>query len=193
MASTAGPLETLNPVSELPLLDGFYEVVGTQIVEKPQMGVFESGLANLLLELLGPFARANRLGQAFLEILFDLRPGVDRSRRPDLAFVSARKWPVNRRPPSGESWAMIPDLAVEVVSPSNSAAQVLGKVREYLQAGVQLVWIVYPTAGEIHVFDARNPSVLARLQMGDVLNAESLIPGFELPLATLFGEGESQG
>ncbi len=88
---------------------------------------------------------------------------------------------------------MIPDLAIEVVSPSNSAGQVLDKVREYLQAGVQLVWIIYPTAGEIHVFDARNLSVLTRLQIGDVLRAESLVPGFELPLATLFGEGESQG
>ena len=53
---------------------------------------------------------------------------------------------------------MIPDLAIDVVSPSNSAGQVLDKVREYLQAGVQLVWIIYPTAGEIHVFDARNLS-----------------------------------
>jgi Uma2 family endonuclease len=87
---------------------------------------------------------------------------------------------------------MIPDLAIEVVSPSNTAAQVLEKVREYLQAGVQFVWIVYPTAREIHGVDARNPAILTRLQVGDVLKAESLIPGFELRLATLFTEGEEQ-
>ncbi len=193
MASAAGPFETLNPVGEVPHSVEFYEVLGTQIVEQPPMGVLESALACLLLELLGSFGRANQLGQAFVETLFDLRPDVDRSRRPDLAFVSARKWPVNRRPPSGESWSMIPDLAVEAVSPSNSASQVLEKVREYIQAGVQLVWIIYPTAGEVHVFDARNLSVVTCYQIGDVLRAGSLVPGFELPLATLFGEGESQG
>ena len=180
MASAAGPLDTLNPLNEVPTLNEFFEVVGTQIVENPPMGVFESALAGLLIELLGPFARSNKLGQVFPETLFDLRPAVDRSRRPDLAFVSARKWPVNRRPPSGEFWAMIPDLAVEVVSPSNSAGHVPDKVREYLQAGVQLVWIIYPTAGEVHIYDAQNPSVLARLQTGDVLRAESLVPGFRI-------------
>jgi Uma2 family endonuclease len=193
MASATGALDTLNQVSEVPSSDGLYEIVGTQIVEKPPMGVFESGLASLILELMGPFVRSSRLGQVFVETLFDLRPAVDRSRRPDLAFVSAAKWPVNRRPPAGESWSMIPDLTVEVVSPSNAASHVLDKAREYFQAGVQLVWIVYPVAGEIHVFDARNPSVVARLQMGDVLKAEPLVPGFELPLATLFGDGEIQG
>ena len=193
MASTTGSFDTLNQVSDVPLSEGFYEIVGTQVVEKPPMGAFESGLAGLLLELLGPFARANGLGQVFPETLFDLRPVVDRSRRPDLAFVSAAKWPVNRRPPAGESWSIVPDLTVEVVSPSNFASHVLEKAREYLQAGVQLVWIVYPVAGEIHVFDARNPSVVARLQVSDVLKAEPLVPGFELPLATLFGEGEIQG
>jgi hypothetical protein len=63
MSSVAGPIETLPPASKVPPSDGFYEVVGTEIVEKPPMGVFESGLAGLLLELLGPFARAHRLGQ----------------------------------------------------------------------------------------------------------------------------------
>jgi Uma2 family endonuclease len=192
MASAAGPFETLNPVSQDPSLDGLFEVVGTQTVEKPRMGVFESALAGLLLEFLGPFARSNQLGQVFPETLFDLRPGVDRSRRPDLAFVSARKWPVNRRPPSGESWSMIPDLAVEVVSPANSAGQGLDKVREYLQAGVQLVWVIYPSAREIHVFDERTPSVVSRLQITDVLRGEPVLPDFELALTTLFGEGESR-
>ena len=88
---------------------------------------------------------------------------------------------------------MIPDLAALVVSPSNSAGQVLDKVREYLQAGVQLVWIIDPTAGEVHVFHARNLSVVTCFQIGDALRAESLVPGFELPLATLYGEGEGQG
>jgi Uma2 family endonuclease len=192
MASASGTIETSNPVT-IPLTsDSFFEVIGARIVEKPPMGVLESTLASLLLELMGPFARTLNLGQVFSEVLFDLRPAVDRSRRPDLAFVSAKKWPINRRGPEAESWSIIPNLAIEVISPSNPAAGVLEKVREYLQAGVQLVWVIYPSAREIHVFDERTPSVVGRLQMTDVLRGEPVLPGFELALTTLFGEGESQ-
>jgi Uma2 family endonuclease len=192
MASVADSLETVSigtgPLSS----EGLYEVVGEQIVEKPPMGVLGSTLASLLLELMGPYARSMKLGQVFSEVLFDLRPFVDRSRRPDLAFLSSAKWPLNCRGPETESWAIIPDLAVEIVSPTNHAAQVLGKVREYLKAGVPLVWVVYPSAREVHVFDARDHSVVGRLQGTDILKGEPVLPAFELDLATLFGEGEGE-
>jgi Uma2 family endonuclease len=61
-------------------------------------------------------------------------------------------------------------------------------VREYLQAGVQLAWVVYPIHREVHVFDAHNTSIVSRLQRSDVLKGERVLPGFELPLETLFGE-----
>lgn len=144
MASIAGSVDILGTESAARYADVFFEIVGTQIVEKPPLGAFESGLAGLIFELMGPFARAHGLGQVFPETLFDLRPAVDRSRRPDLAFVSAAKWPVDRRPPEEESWALIPDLAIEVVSRTNSAAHVLEKPQEYFKAGVQLVWIGVP-------------------------------------------------
>ena len=132
-------------------------MVGDRIVEKPPMGVLGSTLASLLLELMGPYARSMQLGQVFSEVLFDLRPLVDGSRRPDLAFLSAAKWPLNRRGPEAESWPIIPDLAIEIVSPTNYAAKVLDKVREYEQAGVRLVWVIYPSAREVHIFDAGRP------------------------------------
>jgi Uma2 family endonuclease len=65
---------------------------------------------------------------------------------------------------------------------------VLEKVREYLQAGVQLVWVLYPIDREVHLFDARNTAIVSRLQRADVLKGEPILPGFELPLETLFGE-----
>jgi Uma2 family endonuclease len=193
MASVVGPTELSSPYVGVLASDGLFEVVGGQILEKPPMGVYESGLATLLVELLGPFARGNRLGQIFCETLFDLRPSVDGSRRPDLAFVSAQKWPVNRRPPQAESWPIIPDLAVEIVSSTNYATNLLIKIREYLQAGVQLVWVIYPSVGEIHIFDARTPQIIGRLQGGDILRGEPVLPGFELPLEVLFGEEEEGG
>jgi Uma2 family endonuclease len=170
--------------------EGHYEVVGTQVVEKPPMGAFEVGIASLLFAKLASFVEARGLGQVFSEMLFNLRPAVDRDRRPDLAFVSARQWPVNHRPPRIASWKIIPELAIEIISPTNSASEVVDKVREYLQAGVLLVWVVYPVSGEIHVHDARTPAVVRRLTAGDVLDAEPVLPGFQLDLATLFAPEE---
>jgi Uma2 family endonuclease len=192
MASVAESLEMLVIGDDGFESEGLYEVVDDQIVEKPPMGVLGSTLASLLLELMGPYARSMKLGQVFSEVLFDFRSVVDRSRRPDLAFVSAAKWPLNRRGPETESWPIIPDLSVEIVSPSNHAAKVLEKVREYEQAGVRLVWVIYPSAREVHVFDAGDPSVVRRLQGGDRLKGEPVLPGFELDLAMLFGDAESE-
>ena len=191
MASVADAIETLVP-TKLDRFDGRFEIIGQRVVEKPPMGVLESTLASLLLELMGPYARAMKLGQVFCEVLFDLRPSVDRSYRPDLAFVSAEKWPVHRRGPQVESWPIVPDLAVEVISASNPGGVVLLKVRDYLKAGVQLVWVIYPSAEEIHVFDARTPATVSRLQPGDVLRGEQVVPGFELPLSMLFGSEDEQ-
>ena len=79
------------------------------------------GLRRFFLRSSGPFARANRLGQVFTEMLFRINFANDLQRRPDVAFVSHARWPFNRRPPRGPVWDMVPDLAIEVISESNSA------------------------------------------------------------------------
>jgi Uma2 family endonuclease len=77
------------------------------------------------------------------------------------------------------------------VSPSNHAAKLLDKVRDYEHAGVRLVWVIYPSAREVHVFEAADRAVVGRLQGGDRLKGEPVLPGFELDLAMLFGDGET--
>ena len=70
------------------LLDDMrYEVVDGQVVDK-RMGTFETGIASLLVEILGPFVRANRLGQCLHEMLFRIDVAEDLQRRPDVAFIS---------------------------------------------------------------------------------------------------------
>ena len=79
---------------------------------------------------------------------------------------------------------MVPDLAVEVVSPTDRAEAGLDKVREYFEAGVQLVWVIYPKLRVVHVFESfTRIRVLTR---ADDLDGGALLPGFRLPLATLF-------
>jgi Uma2 family endonuclease len=80
---------------------------------------------------------------------------------------------------------VVPDLTVEVISESNSANAVARKIEEYFQSGVGLVWVIYPVTSKIHVYDS--PTRVRILQLGDELDAEGVIPGFRVPLSTLFG------
>ena len=100
--------------------DSLYEVVGDQMVEKPPMGAYETGLANLLIRLMGPHVWANRLGELYMEMLFSLRPAV--------VVIAVRMWPSFRLSAgrlvacaARRVLALVPDLAIEVISPSNSA------------------------------------------------------------------------
>jgi Uma2 family endonuclease len=163
----------------------FYEVVDGQIVDNSPMGARESILASFLQELLGPFSRSTQLGRVVTETLFLLDRSRRLKRRPDVAFVSAKRWSLEREVPDTEAWGVIPDLAVEVISKSNSASAVASKIEEYFQAGVRLVWVIYPATNKIYVYDS--PTRVRILELGDELDGGEVIPGFRVPLSTLFG------
>ena len=169
-----------------------YEVIDGRRVETPRMGTYETDIANELAYHLGHSARANGLGKTEVEMLFRLDAAGDRRRRPDVAFVSYQRWPRGRRAAPNDAWDVVPDLAVEVISPGNTAPEVLIKVREYFQAGVRLVWVVYPVEREVYAYES--PTIIRVLQPGDDLDGGAVLPGFRLPLATLFEEeGGPQG
>jgi Uma2 family endonuclease len=161
-----------------------YEVVGGRIVENPPMGAQESVLAGHLTALMAPMALANRLGRVTPETLFLIDRADKLKRRPDVAFVSDRRWPLKRRIPQTEAWDVIPDLAVEIVSETNSANSVVVKIEEYFQAGVGRVWVIYPVVGKVYIYDS--PTRIRVLQLGDDLDGEGLIPGFRVALKDLF-------
>jgi Uma2 family endonuclease len=169
----------------------FYEVVGGQIVENPPMGAMESVLASFLQGLMGVFARSNGLGRVVTESLFCIDRARDLKRRPDVAFVSTKRWPLKRSPPRTEAWDVVPDLAVEVVSKSNTADQIAKKIDEYFQAGVSALWVVYPGTSKIYVYDS--PTQVRVLQRGDGLDGGALLPGFRVGLSDLFSETEESG
>jgi Uma2 family endonuclease len=178
--STIPAMRTDQPVVPGDIL---YEVVGGQVLEKT-MGSFETGIASILFEILGPFARSHRLGQLFNEMLFRINIAEDLQRRPDVAFVSDARWPINRRPPRDAVWEMVPDLTIEVISKSNSAFDVLKKLHEYFDAGVRRVWVIYPEQAE--VYDYSNPKQVQILGVGQELEGGELLPGFRVPVAALF-------
>ena len=108
--------------------------------------------------------------------------------RPDVAFVSKARWPLRKQAPRTEAWKVIPDLAVEVVSPSNKAGELIEKMLDYQRAGVRLIWHVYPVQEVVLVFES--PESVRVLNRDDTLDGGTVLPGFRLPLATLFEDDD---
>jgi len=183
------PAESMTPVPPSTALaqtipdDMLYEVVDGQVLEK-NMGSRENEIATILGGYLFQFARANRLGRALVEFVFRIIVEENMQRRPDVAFVSHARWPYNRRVPDVPVWDMVPDLAIEVISPSNSASAVHRKVHDYFKAGVTRVWVVYPEQAEVYIYSS--PKQIEVVGVGQELDGGDLLPGFRLPVAILF-------
>lgn len=161
-----------------------YEVVDGREVELPPMGVPSVWITSSLISFLGPHVRAKRLGMVVAEMLFILDRSVNLRRRPDLAFVSSERWPLDRPIPEGPAWDVIPDVAVEVVSPTDLYLEILGKVREYFAAGVRSVWIVVPSERLVYVY--ASPTRVEILDEEAAFDASEVIPGFRIQLEELF-------
>jgi Uma2 family endonuclease len=116
-------------------------------------------------------------------MLFDFGPGLPQ-RRPDVAYVSYQRWPRQRRVPSTQAWAVVPDLAVEVISPSNTFGEVLDRIHDYFQAGVQAVWAVAPSHQQVYVY--QSPTQVQIVTLPKALTGEPFVPDFRLTLAELF-------
>ncbi|MGH7558360.1 MAG: Uma2 family endonuclease [Gemmatimonadota bacterium] len=113
-------------------------------------------------------------------VLFEDPPTV---RAPDAAFVAAERAPP-RELRTG-FWRLAPDLAVEIVSPSSTRAEMEAKVSDYLEAGTRLVWILDQRARTVTV---HRPGEEIRLLTGtQVLDGGDILAGFRLPLPDLFG------
>jgi Uma2 family endonuclease len=167
--------------------EGLYEVIDGRVVEKT-MGAYECWLAAWICKLLDRFLDNTPLGRAVPEMIFDLRPAVDRERRPDVAIVSFERWARGRQIPDTPSWAVAPDLVVEIVSRSNTADEVADKLGEYFRVRVRQIWVVYPRQCMIYVYTS--PKEVRVLTVGDVLDAGDVLPGLSLPVQRIFEQPE---
>jgi Uma2 family endonuclease len=168
--------------------DGPYEVVEGRIVEKA-MGAYECWLAAVLFGSLDPFNQAKPIGRVVQEMIFDLRPHVDRERRPDVAFVSFERWGQDQGIPQTRSWAVIPDLAVEIISLTNTADGVAEKLEEYFKAGVRQVWVIYPRQGKVYVYGST--TAVKVLAENDLVDGGDILPNFHLSVRDLFKKAGS--
>lgn len=170
----------------IPNGDVLYETVNGEYRELPPMGAFEVSVAGVLFFFLKGYGRAQRVGRAEMEMLFLLEVSPKLELRPDVAFVRYDRWPRGKRVPQGAAWKIVPDLAVEVISPSNTWNEIVEKIADYFRTGVQLVWVVSPVTEQVYFYTAPNANRI--LNRDDTLDGGEVLPGFTLPLAQLFGE-----
>jgi Uma2 family endonuclease len=172
--------------------DVLYEVVDSKIRELPPTGVRENLVAATLMRLLAPFAWNQGLGPVIAETLFLLVPPPrDLQRRPDVAYVSFDRWPRSKDAESTAAWEVVPNLAIEIVSPTNGANEIVEKIEDYFHAGVEGVWVLYPTVQKVYVYDA--PAAVQILNREQVLEGGRLLPGFRLSLAEVFEDRAKHG
>jgi Uma2 family endonuclease len=162
--------------------DRLYELVDGTLVEKP-MGLSESLLACELSTDINVFARKHDLGRAAGgDGTVRLLKGLVRI--PDVAFFSWDKLP-GRVFPSKPIPDLAPDLAVEVLSKTNTPEEMERKLGEYFLSGVRLVWMIDPRKRSAEVYTAADaPDAI--LDETQALDGGDVLPAFRLPLAELF-------
>jgi Uma2 family endonuclease len=159
------------------------ELVDGVLVEKP-MGLRESLLAMWLGAQLIEFVRPRNLGLVSGES-GTLKLFGDLVRIPDVAFISWDRIP-GKCVPTEPIPALVPDLAVEVLSASNTKAEMTRKLGEYFSAGVRLVWLIDPEARTVVVHTAQDQATT--LLENDRLDGNPVLPGFSVSLRDLFAE-----
>jgi Uma2 family endonuclease len=164
------------------------ELIDGVLVEKA-MGFNESTLAARLITLIDAFVRPRNLG---LVTAPDgtIRLWAGRVRIPDVSFTSWDRIPGRRRPrkPIPE---LAPDLAVEILSKSNTRAEMQLKRADYFSVGVRLVWIIDPKTRTVEVYTS--PDSFNLLPESDTLDGGDVLPGFTLSLREFFAELDRQG
>jgi Uma2 family endonuclease len=157
------------------------ELVDGILVEK-SMGYEESLIAVEIIRFLANFVAERKLGYVTGEGgMVKLAKGLVRI--PDVAFVATKQLP-GGKPPRRPIPNLSPNLAVEVLSKSNTAEEMERKLDDYFEAGVELVWFVNPRARTVEVFTAPDTSTL--LKAGQTLTGGAVVPGFKLRLRDLF-------
>jgi Uma2 family endonuclease len=159
-----------------------YELVKGELIEMTPPGGSHGTVAARISWLLLNFVIPHKLGEVMVETGFQLTSNPDTVRGPDVSFISADKMP-----PGGPPTGFIsgpPDLAVEVVSPNDTASEIQVKVQEYVAYGVQSVWVVYPQQRTVIV---HYPDGTARtLHEADILEGKPVLAGFSCRITEIF-------
>jgi Uma2 family endonuclease len=161
------------------------ELIDGTLVERA-MGTREALLASLVVYYFWTYLDENDLGIALgADGMLRLWPG--RIRIADAAFISWEKLPADELPPQRVA-TISPDLAVEVLSEGNTAAEMAQKLKDFFQAGTRLAWIIDPKSRTAEVYTS--PTECKHVGRSGTLLGADVLPGFKLPLSKLFARAK---
>lgn len=174
---------TVEEFEGYPFPDGKVELVRGEPRVMPPAGAPHGGVQSNLMRVLVPFVYARELGRVFTDGLgYELIKLPHTVRNPDASFVRA-----DRLPPEGLQRGflkMAPDLAIEVLSPSDKAWELEEKLDDYRTAGTPLIWVIDPRRRRVMIVSRDEP--IRWLRLDDTLDGGTVLPGFECKVAQLF-------
>lgn len=168
--------------------DQRFEIVNGDIVNMAPIGIRHNIVAGNIYRALFAFVTPLRLGYVFTDNLIYVlehnpKTGIRLTRVPDGSFVRKERLP--EKYDLSLPFPGAPDLAIEVLSPDDTAAEVLKRIRDYFAHGTEQVWVVYPEQREVH--QCKRGESGSRIYAGtDEIEAETVLPGFRLSLSEIF-------
>jgi Uma2 family endonuclease len=150
------------------------------VVREPGPGEQHGSVLVKLAAELYAWVASRGLGRVFSDVAIVTRRSPDSVRRPDLAFVTRARMTAY---PSVRHLEYVPDLCLEILSPSNRATDIQEKVLEYLDAGARLIWVIDPVGRT--AMEYRSLKQIRLLSGGDSLRGYDVLPDFELVLPDL--------
>jgi Uma2 family endonuclease len=170
--------------------DGYlHEVVSGELVMSPKNNFQHGNIASRLFLALGNHAQQHRLG-----VVLDSSTGFwmhnRNCRAPDIAFISKARL-TGWTPSTQRFFQGAPDLAVEILSPSNTRAEIDNRLKDFFASGTQIAWIISPDDECAEI--CHSPEKRQLVGAGGFLDGEHLLPGFRYPIADLFKEWDWEG
>lgn len=158
--------------------DAICELIDGVLVEKA-MGTRESMLGMWINVKLGAFVEDHELGVVLGADGF-IKVGKGNVRAPDGTFIAEADMAGDDYPPEAY-WSVRPSLVIEVLSPTNTKAEIDRKLKELFEVGCRLAWVINPKTRTANVYTS--PSRMKVIDETGVLDAGRVLPGFRLPMA----------
>ena len=179
--ATSTTLLSLAEFQDLPDNGMRHELSEGELIEMPPPKYLHSHVAHRFFEVLLEAARTQARNRLFVEAGYRLSSDPPTVRQPDVSFVNLERLAAT---PHDDWIEGVPELAIEVVSPSDTAEDLNRKIGQYLAAGASAVWVAYPKTSQIHV-DCKDQPVRI-LGPQDRLDERTLFPGWSAPVSEFF-------
>jgi Uma2 family endonuclease len=180
MATVTSTAMTVEEFSRLPADGARHEMNAGELITLPPPKSLHSRVARSVFTRLDAFLQSEGLREVYQEAGYLLSYEPPTIRQPDVSVLSKARIDAT---PEDSYFEGAPELAIEIVSPSDAADELEIKVRQYLNTGAKQVWVLYPKSQDLHVFQ---PDRFFVLKADEVLEGGDLLPGFAVKVSELF-------